>query len=54
VVLSNSILFSISVFYFSFLKTIVSIQRKFLWGGVSGDKEKIPWVSRKYHGGKIW
>ncbi|MCI83551.1 putative ribonuclease H protein, partial [Trifolium medium] len=23
------------------------MQRKFLWGGSSGDKEKIPWVSWK-------
>ncbi|MCI44291.1 hypothetical protein A2U01_0065530, partial [Trifolium medium] len=24
-------------------KAIVCIQRKFLWGGASGNKEKIPW-----------
>jgi hypothetical protein len=52
VVLINTVLASIPVFYLSFLKmpslvrkTIVGLQRKFLWGGTSGDKEKITWVS---------
>jgi hypothetical protein len=52
VVLINSVLASIPVFYLSFLKmpssvkkVIIGLQRKFLWGGTSGDKEKITWVS---------
>ncbi|GAU32090.1 hypothetical protein TSUD_152950 [Trifolium subterraneum] len=54
VVLINSVLTSIPVFYFSFLKmpssvrkVIVGMQQKFLWGGSSADKEKITWVSWK-------
>jgi hypothetical protein len=54
VVLINSILASIPVFYLSFLKLpskvrkiIVRIQRNFLWGGAAGVKDKIPWVSWK-------
>jgi hypothetical protein len=54
VVLLNSVLASIPVFFLSFLKMpvkvrmkIVRLQRKFLWGGASGDKNKIPWVSWK-------
>ncbi|KAK2447294.1 hypothetical protein QL285_006665 [Trifolium repens] len=52
VVLLNSVLASIPVFFLSFLRMpvkvrmkIVRLQRKFLWGGASGDKDKIPWVS---------
>jgi hypothetical protein len=54
VILINSVLASILVFYLSFLKiplkvrmSIVRIQRNFLWGGASGDKNKIAWVSWK-------
>ncbi|GAU48412.1 hypothetical protein TSUD_99270 [Trifolium subterraneum] len=54
VVLINSVLASIPVFYLSFLKlplkvrkAIVRIQRNFLWGGMAGVKDKIPWVSWK-------
>jgi hypothetical protein len=54
VVLINSVLASIPVFYLSFLKiplkvrmAIVRIQRNFLWGGASGVKNKIAWVSWK-------
>ncbi|KAK2449929.1 hypothetical protein QL285_009079 [Trifolium repens] len=54
VVLINSILASLPVFFLSFFKMptkvrmkIVRLQRKFLWGGSSGDKEKISWVSWK-------
>jgi hypothetical protein len=46
------VLASIPVFFLSFLRMpvkvrmkIVRLQRKFLWGGASGDKDKIPWVS---------
>lgn len=50
IALINSVLYSLPVYMFSFykapkknLKTIVAIQRKFLWGG---DEElKICWVS---------
>jgi hypothetical protein len=52
VILINSVLASIPVFFLSFLKiplkvrmAIVRIQRNFLWGGASGDKNKIDWVS---------
>jgi hypothetical protein len=52
VVLINTVLASIPVFYLSFLKmpslvrkTIEGLQRKFLWGGTSGGGDKIPWVS---------
>ncbi|XP_058732909.1 uncharacterized protein LOC131604490 [Vicia villosa] len=51
VVLLNSILSSIPIFYFSFYKVpestileIISIQRSFLWGGQE-DKKKISWIS---------
>jgi hypothetical protein len=51
VVLLNSVLNSIPIFYLSFLKMpvrvwkmIVKMQRSFLWGGV-GSNRKIPWVS---------
>jgi hypothetical protein len=54
VVLINSVLASIPVFFLSFLKmpvkvkkNIVRIQRNFLWGGAMGDKDKISWVSWK-------
>jgi hypothetical protein len=54
VVLINSVLASIPVFFLSFLKmpvkvrkNIVRLQRNFLWGGASGDKDKIPRVSWK-------
>ncbi|GAU14645.1 hypothetical protein TSUD_97090 [Trifolium subterraneum] len=54
VVLINSVLASIPVFYLSFLKlpskvrrAVVRIQRNFLWGGAAGVKVKIPWVSWK-------
>ena len=50
IVLLNSVLNSIPIFYLSFLKMpvkvwkrIVRIQREFLWGGVGGWK-KISWV----------
>ncbi|GAU33382.1 hypothetical protein TSUD_365080 [Trifolium subterraneum] len=49
VVLINSVLSSIPIFYLSFLKlpskvrkTIVRIQRNFLWGGASGVMDRIP------------
>ncbi|XP_058732780.1 uncharacterized protein LOC131604353 [Vicia villosa] len=51
VVLLNSILSSILIFYFSFYKVpespileIISIQRSFLWGGQE-DKKNISWIS---------
>jgi hypothetical protein len=51
VVLINSVLASIPIFYFSYFKMpicvwklIVRIQRQFLWGGVAGGSSKIPWV----------
>ncbi|KAK2422417.1 hypothetical protein QL285_032952 [Trifolium repens] len=54
VVLLNSVLASISVFYLSFIKmpssvrkTIIQIQRNFFWGGLMGERDKIPWVSWK-------
>ncbi|MCH89732.1 LINE-1 reverse transcriptase like, partial [Trifolium medium] len=54
VILINSVLTSIPVFYLSFMKiplkvrmTIVRMQRDFLWGGSSCDKSKIVWVSWK-------
>jgi hypothetical protein len=54
VVLINSVLASILVFFLSFLKIplkvrmkIVRLQRNFLWGGASRDKNKISWVSWK-------
>jgi hypothetical protein len=54
VVLINSVLASIPVFFLSFLKIplkvrmkIVRLQRNFLWGGASRDKNKISWVSWK-------
>jgi hypothetical protein len=50
IVLLNSVLNSLPIFYLSFLKLpvqvwkkIVRIQREFLWGGVGGGK-KISWV----------
>jgi hypothetical protein len=50
IVLLNSVLNAIPIFYLSFLKLpvkvwkrIVRIQREFLWGGVGGGK-KISWV----------
>ncbi|GKU85336.1 hypothetical protein SLEP1_g16 [Rubroshorea leprosula] len=52
IVLLNSILSSIPVYYFSCYKApkkvtnlITSIQRNFLWGGGGEDKRKIAWVS---------
>ncbi|MCI15623.1 LINE-1 reverse transcriptase like, partial [Trifolium medium] len=54
VVLLNSVLASIPVFFLSYLKLpsmvrkkIIRIQRNFLWGGALGEKAKIPWVSWK-------
>jgi hypothetical protein len=54
IVLLNSVLNSIPIFYLSFLKLpthvwrkIVKIQRDFLWGGVGGGK-KISWVKWKW------
>ncbi|GAU47706.1 hypothetical protein TSUD_177110 [Trifolium subterraneum] len=54
VILINSVLASIPVFYLSFLKmpvkvrmSIVRMQKNFLWGGTSSDKNKIAWVSWK-------
>ncbi|XP_058725636.1 uncharacterized protein LOC131596919 [Vicia villosa] len=51
VVLLNSILSSIPIFFFSFykapksiIKEIIAIQRSFLWGG-DEDKKKINWIS---------
>jgi hypothetical protein len=51
VVLINSVLSAIPIFYLSFFKLpscvrleIISLQRNFLWGGTSGDGSKIPWV----------
>lgn len=53
IVLLNSVLNSIPIFYLSFMKMpskvwrkIVRIQREFLWGGVSGGRS-INWVSWK-------
>lgn len=50
IVLLNSVLNSIPIFYLSFMrmpvivwKKLIRIQREFLWGGVSGGK-KISWV----------
>jgi len=50
IVLLNSVLNSIPIFYLSFIKmpvkvwrNVVRIQREFLWGGVGGGK-KINWV----------
>jgi hypothetical protein len=50
VILINSVLAAIPVFYLSFMKMptcfwkkIVAIQRNFLWGG-SSNKSKIVWV----------
>jgi hypothetical protein len=50
VILINSVLAAIPVYYLSFMKMsvkvlrkIVSIQRNFLWGG-SSNKSKIAWV----------
>jgi hypothetical protein len=50
VVLINSVLAAIPIFYLSFLKmptsvwrTLIAIQRHFLWGGASA-KRKICWV----------
>ncbi|GAU51438.1 hypothetical protein TSUD_413380, partial [Trifolium subterraneum] len=52
VVLINSVLAAIPIFYLSFLKlpncvwkSIVKIQRNFLWGGVVGGSSKIPWLN---------
>lgn len=53
IVLCNSVLNAIPIFYLSFFKLpvcvakkIVRIQREFLWGGTEGGK-KINWVSWK-------
>jgi hypothetical protein len=53
IVLLNSVLNAIPIFYLSFLKVpaavlkeIIRIQREFLWGGVRGGR-KICWVSWK-------
>ncbi|MCH79404.1 LINE-1 reverse transcriptase like [Trifolium medium] len=53
IVLINSVLNSIPIFYMSFLKMpiqvvklIIQIQRNFLWGGVNGGR-KISWISWK-------
>jgi hypothetical protein len=53
IVLINSVLNSIPIFYLSYLKMlkgvikkIVRIQREFLWGGIKGGK-KISWVKWK-------
>ncbi|KAK2414852.1 hypothetical protein QL285_037392 [Trifolium repens] len=53
IVLINSVLNSIPIFFMSFLKmpsqvvkTVVRIQREFLWGGVRGGR-KISWLSWK-------
>jgi len=53
IVLLNSVLNSIPIFYLSFLKMptkvwrrIVRVQREFLWGGVEGGR-KISWVKWK-------
>jgi hypothetical protein len=50
IVLLNSVLNSIPIFYMSFMKMpiqvwkkLISIQRAFLWGGVNGGR-KISWV----------
>lgn len=50
IILLNSVLNSLPIFYLSFLKMpvqvckkVVRIQREFLWGGVRGGK-KINWV----------
>jgi hypothetical protein len=51
VILLNSVLNSIPIFYLSFMKMpaniwkqIVKLQRQFLWGGTNRVR-KIPWVS---------
>jgi hypothetical protein len=51
VILLNSLLNSILIFYLSFMKMpiniwkqIVKLQRQFLWGGTNRQR-KIPWVS---------
>jgi hypothetical protein len=53
IVLLNSVLNSIPIFYLSFLKApaivlkkIIRIQREFLWGGVKGGRS-ISWVKWK-------
>jgi hypothetical protein len=53
IVLINSVLNSIQIFYLSFMelpvmvrKNIICIQREFLWGGVKGGR-KISWVKWK-------
>jgi hypothetical protein len=53
IVLINSVLNSIPIFYLSFMKLsvvvrkkIIRIQREFLWGGVKGGR-KISWVKWK-------
>lgn len=53
IVLLNSVLNAISIFYLSFMRLpvkvwrrLVRIQREFLWGGVGGGR-KINWVSWK-------
>jgi hypothetical protein len=53
ILLINSVLNSIPIFFMSFLKmpsqvvkTVVRIQREFLWGGVRGGR-KISWLSWK-------
>jgi hypothetical protein len=53
IVIINSVLNAIPIFYLSFLKVpaevldkIVRIQREFLWGGLKGGR-KISWVSWK-------
>jgi hypothetical protein len=50
IVLINSVLNSIPIFYLSFLKLpvvvlkkLIRIQREFLWGGVKGGR-KVSWV----------
>jgi hypothetical protein len=52
VVLINSVLASIPIFYLSYLKmptgvrkAIIRLQRNFLWGTSSSGRSKIPWVS---------
>ncbi|WJX77739.1 beta-amyrin 28-monooxygenase [Trifolium repens] len=51
IVLINSVLNSIPVFFLSFmkmpvqvLKKVIRIQREFLWGGVCLDRKKLNWV----------
>jgi hypothetical protein len=53
IVLINSVLNVIPIFFLSFMKmpvsmwkNVVKIQRQFLWGGVRGGK-KISWVKRE-------